>query len=240
MPLDQRFTLPDVVARPSDLHAFDTNGWFASLSTATQAEITASSRRVFVKAGAVLYSVGDPPGTFYGLVSGSLKISSSRRDGKEAILSMLEPGIWFGEMSMVDGQARTHEAMAAVDSVVLAMNQREFDRLLQQSDFSCGIARLLAARMRLLFAVLEDSVLRPTLSRVARRLMLLSHGDSALENDSRRVVPVSQTQLALMVGVTRQTLAKELQVMIGAGALVARYGRIEIVSLELLERFADD
>ena len=224
----------------SDREAFCANAWFAALPRAAQDAMVEHSHRVPVKEGTMLYRVGDPTGTFYGLRSGLLKISSSRPDGKEAILSMLEPGLWFGEMSMVDKLPRTHDATAVVDSVVLAMRSDAFDRLMERPDFSSGIARLLATRMRLLFAVLEDSVLRPTLARVARRLVLLSHGDSTLASDSRRVVPVSQGQLAMMLGITRQTLAKELHVMIGAGALATRYGRVEIVSVERLQAFADD
>lgn len=223
----------------SETVAIRRNPWFACLSPTDQDEMLASSHRVRFREGEMLYHAGDASGTFYGVVSGSIKISSSRRDGKEAILSVLEPGIWFGEMSMVDKLPRTHDATALVDSVVLAIPQVKFDRLMQCTDFACAIARLLAARMRLLFSVLEDSVLRTTLSRVARRLALLSRGDSALDPDSRRFVPVSQAQLAMMLGITRQTLAKELQVMIAAGAVATRYGRIEILSVGQLEAIAD-
>ena len=54
------------------------------------------------------------------------------------------------------------------------------------------------------------------------------------------MVPVSQEQLAMMLGLTRQTLSKELQALARAGAVVLGYGRIEIASTALLERLGAD
>jgi len=54
------------------------------------------------------------------------------------------------------------------------------------------------------------------------------------------VVPVSQEALAMMLGLSRQTLSKELQGLVQAGAVVLGYGRIEIASAALLQRFGTD
>ena len=51
-------------------------------------------------------------GAFYGVVGGAIKASSLRPDGKEAILAVLEAGNWFGEISLIDRQPRTHDATA--------------------------------------------------------------------------------------------------------------------------------
>jgi CRP/FNR family transcriptional regulator, cyclic AMP receptor protein len=52
-------------------------------------------------------------------------------------------------------------------------------------------------------------------------------------------VPVSQEALAMMLGITRQTLSKELKVLVNAGAVALGYGRIEIASVTALERVGD-
>ena len=74
-------------------------------------------------------------------------------------------------------------------------------------------------------------LLRP----VARRLLLLARGDATAARNGRAVVTVSQESFAMMLGITRQTLSKELKALAAQGALALGYGRIEVVSLPLLE-----
>jgi CRP-like cAMP-binding protein len=94
---------------------------------------------------------------------------------------------------------------------------------------------MLAARVRSLYGMVEDATLRSTRARVARRLMLLARGDATFARDARPVVPVSQEALAMMLGVTRQTLSKELRMLVNAGTVRLGYGRIEIVDMRALE-----
>jgi CRP/FNR family cyclic AMP-dependent transcriptional regulator len=100
--------------------------------------------------------------------------------------------------------------------------------------FSQAICRLLAARTRTLYGMVEDATLRSTSARVARRLLLLARGDATQAPDARPVVPVSQEALAMMLGITRQTLSRELKALAARGAISLGYGRIEIVSPERL------
>ena len=62
-----------------------------------------------LRPGEMLFRQGDAPGGFYGLLGGLLKISSLREDGREAILVVLEAGNWIGEISLMDGEPRTHD-----------------------------------------------------------------------------------------------------------------------------------
>jgi CRP/FNR family transcriptional regulator, cyclic AMP receptor protein len=174
-------------------------------------------------------------GAFYGLVSGAFKISSLREDGKEAILVVLEAGNWFGEISLIDQQPRTHDATALGPAEVLVLPRAAFDELMARPVFSRAISLLLATRMRALYGMVEDVTLRSTRARVARRLLLLARGDATQSADARRAVPVSQEALAMMLGITRQTLSKELKALVEAGAVELGYGRIVIASAKVLE-----
>jgi CRP-like cAMP-binding protein len=78
-------------------------------------------------------------------------------------------------------------------------------------------------------------MLRSTRTRIARRLLSLSRGDATMASDARASVTVSQEALAMMLGITRQTLSKELKVLVRDGVLSLGYGRIEIVSMPELE-----
>ena len=99
---------------------------------------------------------------------------------------------------------------------------------------------MLAARVRSLYGMVEDATLRSTRARVARRLLLLARGDATQAREARPVVPVSQEALAMMLGVSRQTLSKELQALAQAGAVSLGYGEIGIASATLLEQLGVD
>lgn len=225
---------PELLARLS------VNPWFGSLPLRERRAMLAASERVRLNDGEMLFRQGDPvpPGTgaFYGLVQGSLRISSLREDGKEAILAMLEAGNWFGEVSLLDMRPRTHDATAVGPAELLALPRAAFDALMTRHVFAMAVCRMLAARMRSLYGLVEDATLRSTRARVARRLMLLARGDAVQARDPRPAVPVSQEALAMMLGVTRQTLSKELKALVAAGAISLGYGRIVIESPALLER----
>jgi CRP/FNR family cyclic AMP-dependent transcriptional regulator len=216
------------------------NPWFASLRPLERRALLAAAERLRLAPGAMLFRQGDavPLGTgaFYALLAGTLKASSLREDGKEAILALLEPGVWFGEISLIDGQPRTHDATAIGDAEVLAVPRPAFDALMLRPAFAQAVSRLLAGRVRMLYGMVEDATLRSTRARVARRLLLLSRGDATASLDARRSVPVSQEALAMMLGITRQTLSKELRGLVEAGVVELGYGRIEIASVGELVR----
>lgn len=214
------------------------NPWVRSLRPTARAALFAGSESVAFRRGEMLYRSSDSTGTFYGVIDGYVKISTLDPNGREAILTIMEPGNWFGEMSMVDKLARTHDATAIGSVQMLAVRQPTFDRLMEEADFARGIATLLAARMRLLFAVFEDATLQSTQARIARRLLHLSRGDATLAERRRPVVNVSQHVLAMMLGITRQTLSVELKAMAEAGAIATGYGSIELTSMEQLLRLA--
>lgn len=218
------------------------NPWFAALPLADRRALLAACERQRLAPGEMLFRQGDAVpaggGAFYGVVSGGIKASSLREDGKEAILAVLEPGNWFGEISLLDGLPRTHDATAARDAEVLVLPHAGFERMMKRPAFALAICRMLAARVRSLYGMVEDATLRSTRARVARRLLLLARGDATQAREPRPVVPVSQEALAMMLGVSRQTLSKELQAMARAGAIALGYGKIEIASVARLTELA--
>src|SRR4051812_34403717 len=191
------------------------NPWFGGLPLRERRAMLSAAELLRLRPGEMLFRQGDRvaagTGFFYGLADGRFKISSLREDGKEAILVVLEAGNWFGEISLIDRQPRTHDATALGPAEVLALPRKAFDDLMLRGAFAQAICRLLAARTRSLYGMVEDATLRSTRARVARRLLLLARGDATQALDARLAVPVSQEALAMMLGITRQTLSKELK-----------------------------
>lgn len=214
--------------------------WFASLEPHLRAELLSAGGPLVLRSGQALFRRGDRPLGFYGVVEGSLKVSTMREDGREGVLGLLESGNWFGEVSLVERSTRAHDVTAIAPSSLIVVAPAAFNDLMRRPAFAQAISVLLAGRVNRLYGALEDRMLRSLLAQVARRLMHLAHGDAvaAAPRGVRTTVPVSQEVLATMLGVTRQTLSKELRVLATAGCIVPQYGRITIVSLEKLQEFA--
>ena len=230
-------------AHPPWPDAFLANPWFAGLPLAERQALLAVAERVRLPPGAMLFRKGDAAlaagGGFYGLVQGVIKASTLRQDGREAILAVLEPGNWFGEISLLDGSPRTHDATALTAIDVLVVPPEAFAAQMQRLAFAQAIAVLLAARMRGLSGLMEDATLRGLRGRVAHRLLTLARGDATQSLDVRATVRLPQEALAMMLGITRQTLSRELAALARDGVLRLGYRRIEILSVDGLQALAD-
>ena len=223
------------------LTALARNPWFRGLPLAEQQALLALGTVTRLRSGEMVFRQGDGVagvlgGCFYGLISGTVKTSTLRPDGKEAILVMLEPGNWFGEISLIDGSPRTHDATALSAVALLVITGPDFAALMQRPAFSRGMLALLAARVRALYGLMEDATLRSTTARVASRLAMLAHGDASFSPQTQARVQVSQESLAMMLGLTRQTLSKALKELERAGAVVLGYRCIEISAGDALAR----
>jgi CRP-like cAMP-binding protein len=215
------------------------DAWFASLPLTEKQSLIASSTLVRIDIGEQLFRRGDPADGFYGIVEGRLKASNVRSDGKEAILAILEPGNWFGQMSTVTGWPYAHDLIALESAQVLRLPLAVFNAFMQNAVFAKAIAVLVCQHTGLLYQMLEDATLHSTRTRIARRLMRLARGDATLAADNRSHIPVSHDTLAMMLGISRQTLALELKEMALQGAVALRYGHVEIVSMDVLKSFDD-
>ena len=139
----------------------------------------------------------------------------------------------------MDRQPRTHDATAVSGWEVRGVPQTAFAALMQGAPFAQAIAGLLAARVRSLYGMVEDAALRSMRARVARRLLLLARGGATLAASASPVIPVSQEELAMMLGITRQTLSTELRALVALGAVALHYRRIEIISAAQLTALSE-
>jgi CRP/FNR family cyclic AMP-dependent transcriptional regulator len=216
-----------------------TNQWFCAMPAAEQRALIQRSELIGLQPGEYLFRRGDTPSGFYGLKSGRLKACTLREDGKEAILAVIEAGNWFGQTSMTSREPRLRDVVAIEKSTAFVVRTPAFDELMQSQVFVRAIAELQSIHMNWLYRMVEDATLHSTRARIARRLLLLASGDVTTWPQSRKDITISQDTLAMMLGITRQTLSLELKAMAGKGAIALRYGRIEICSKDMLSSLQD-
>ncbi|MFI4955345.1 MAG: Crp/Fnr family transcriptional regulator [Gammaproteobacteria bacterium] len=220
------------------MKSFSKNPWFKTLPPDEIEALMAVTRPMKLRKGEFLFHQGDPVNessdAFFGLVSGSLKFSIFNAAGDEAIVTIIEAGNWIGTGSSLDNLPRAINAIILEDTEILAVDSKNFDVLMQRSHFAVAIAKLLAARLRLVYWLITDSALQTVRERICRRIAILAHGDITQSLDGRDTISISQDNLAMMLGISRPTLNKELQMLGKMGVISLRYGRIEIENMPLL------
>lgn len=206
--------------------------WFHGLPAAFQDCLIAHGVVRQVKANEVLFLRGDAPDGLYAVLEGVIRVSNGMANHKEAVLAMIEPPQWFGEIAVFDSLARTHDAVASEDSVVLHVSTQALNTLLTANPLWWrDLALLVTSKLRMAFVMLEDVALLPLLPRLARRLVMIAEGYGEFADHTRRVVKVRQELLAAMVNASRQSTNQALKELEGRGLIMVAYGEIEILDL---------
>lgn len=159
------------------------------------------------------------------IVTGKVKISRLSEDGREVILSILGDFDFFGEMAVIDGFARSANAVCINDSELMTIDARDFmDILYKFPDVPIALLRELAVRLRKSDSQIKSLSLGDATGRVGNTLLRLAddigimvQGRVELQN-----VPLQQ-DLANMAGTSRETISRVLHMFIEEG-LIARDG----------------
>lgn len=214
------------------------DAWFASCDAPLREALVARAQLWRLAHAERLFARGADADGLCCVTAGGLRIGALQVDGSESLLAYVEPYQWFGEISMIDGAPRTHDAVADGDTTVLVVPRKALhDWLREHPVYWRDLARLACAKLRTSFEVLEDIAHLPLEARLAKRLWLLAHGWGA-RGEARRVIRLPQEQLALMLGVSRQSANKALRGLEAQGLVVLRYGEIELLDLAALPKIA--
>lgn len=178
----------------------------------------------------VIFHQDDPGSALHVIRKGQVKISTISPDGEEAILAILTPRDFFGELSLLDDKPRSANAVAMEATQTLALQRREFlDILARRPEMVGDIMASLTARLRNTDHLLEDAMLLTLPERLAKRLLALAekHGirtDRGWEID----LHLTQQELAAALGVSRVALNKQLGVFQDRGLVSIETRRIII------------
>jgi CRP-like cAMP-binding protein len=166
----------------------------------------------------MLAARGDPPEQWIACAKGAVRVSSTSVSGKQITLTYVEPGIWFGDVSIFDGDRRTHDCYAHGDTTTLNVAKADFKKILTQHvEFYDAMLRLHARRIRQLYGLVEDLNTLPLRARLAKQLkhLLRSYGVPSL-SDAKAIrisLQLAQEELAQLLGASRQRVNQELKQM---------------------------
>lgn len=186
----------------------------------------------------IIFSQGDPGDGLYIMVEGHACISRQNPDGDELIYGLFGPGEYFGELAVVDSAPRSATATANDACVALFLARGAFHTFLAAHPAAVASCLMVVVGMLRRCTDLADEIaLLDVRSRLARRLLhLVQQGvvDSG-EGTSASSFPITQQQLASMLGATRESVNKHLNGFAAEGILRLERGHIHILDLERLE-----
>ena len=189
--------------------------FFKDADPSALAHVASHGRERHLIRGDVLFREGDPPDALFLVLRGRLAIAIANPiDRRESVVALMEAGDLFGEMGMLDDGPRSAMARALEST---ALFQIPYEPILSMFDehprLLWNVTRLLAQRIRNTDEALADSVFLDVTGRTAKRLLELANGVDQF------VLPVTQEELAGMVGASRERVNKAIASFIRLGWL---------------------
>ena len=236
--------MDDPILTIDERAAINSGRWFSSLSPSLRHDILRCAYVKRYKDGDLIAARGDPPEEWIACAIGAVRVSSTSISGKQVTLTYVEPGIWFGDVAIFDGERRTHDAYAHGSTTTLCVARGDLRKILTQHvELYEALLRLHARRIRQLFGLVEDLNTLPLRARLAKQLLHLvrSYGVPSLA-DGREVrigLQLAQEELAQLLGASRQRVNQELKAMEREDAIRIEPGGLLVRNREMLMRIAE-
>ena len=195
------------------------------------------AKHATLKRGATIFSKGDPGNSLIAVISGTVKISISSPGGRSAILNLIGPGEIFGEVAVLDGQARTADATANSNCEIFVIDRREFLPFVRsQPALAMKFIELLCTRLRWTSDQVEEVILQDLPGRLASALIRLTERHKAALDC--RTIAVTQQEISEMVGMSRESINKQLRAWAARNWVRLEHGAIVVLDLEPLREIA--
>ena len=223
-----------------DLNILNRIAVFNGLAAEDLKKMAGLLRAKTLPSGAIIMSVLQEGEVVYVILDGTVKIHIEQADGTDVIIGILGAGDILGEMSLLDNEGRSANAVALEETNLLWMDRRAFrDCLQSMPGLSFNLARVLAARLRLANEQIQALATLEVESRVARQILAFAEKHGTADADGDIVIPIRLTQsdLGSMVGASRERINKILVSYKKRGYLsISNTYRIKIHNREALAR----
>jgi CRP/FNR family cyclic AMP-dependent transcriptional regulator len=195
------------------------------------------AKHVTLKRGAALFSKGDPGNSLFAVISGTVKMSISSPEGRNAILNLIGPGQVFGEMAVLSGQARSADATANTNCEMFVIDRRDFLPFVRNHPaLAMKFIELLCERVRRTSDQVEQIILQDLPGRLASALLGLTERNKP---DDSRTIEITQQEISEMVGMTRESINKQLRAWAARSWVRLEHGAIVVLDTEPLRELAE-
>jgi len=211
---------------------------FAALSDEEAATIMQLARVVNHPARHTVFQVGEAGDHLLVVMQGRVKVSLISPDGKEAILSILEPGDVFGEMALLDGEPRSASVATMENCSFLVLWRRDFLPFLERNpQVALKLLAALSKRLRSTNDMVGNLSFLHLPARLARILLNLGQQYGKLTAEGIAIgLKLSQEELGNLVGVSRESVNRQIRVWVETGVLDYTHGTIILKDSDVLFR----
>lgn len=188
--------------------------------------------------GSYICHRGDRLDYWTGVISGLVKMSAVSETGKAVTFAGLGNGGWFGEGTILKGEARKYDLVALRETKLAMMNRATFMWLYENSiGFNHYLLRQINERLGQFIATVEHDRILDSKARVARNLSWLFN--PVLYPGTVETIEITQDELALLAGVSRATINRCLQELQDEGLLIVEHGCITVRDLPRLMGYGE-
>ncbi len=188
------------------------NELFRHLSAAELEGLARFTRLEKYQANQTIFRQHDSGSTMMAVVGGRVRISRLTAAGKEVVFGILTPGDIFGEIALLDGGPRSADAVALGETELIVLDRRDFIPFLERNPtVAAGMLEVLCQRIRRTDEQVEDSLFLVRDARLAKTLLNLADQFGRETPDGICIdLPMSQRELGSFVGLTRESINKQL------------------------------
>jgi len=211
---------------------------FSDLDPEAFDQLCRYAKHTTLKRGTTIVSKGDPGNSLIAVISGTVKISVTSSDGRSAILNLIGPGEIFGEVAVLDGQARTADATANTNCEIYIIDRRDFIPFVRsQPALAMKFIELLCTRLRWTSDQVEEVILQNLPGRLASALLRLTEKHKLAP--AGRTIAVTQQEISEMVGMTRESINKQLRAWADRKWVRLEHGAIVVLDAGSLQAVAE-
>ncbi len=206
---------------------------FGSLLPDEREQLLAHARLLAFRPRQEIFHKGAEGLGLLAVLKGKVRISSIGPEGNQVLLNIIDEGDVFGEVALLDGKERTADATAMTECELLAIDRRDFVPFVRANpEVALRLLAVLCERLRRTTEQVEDMIFLDAPQRLAKKLLQLAES-------GRTTITLSQRELGAMIGLSRESINKQLAHWQQDGVLRLEQGTIILVDLESLRGAAE-
>jgi CRP-like cAMP-binding protein len=191
------------------------------------------------RTGDVLFREGAPGDSLYIVIDGSVRISVASPTGDEATVALLGAGEFVGDLALLDGRPRSASAIASQPTKTLVVTRHDFsDWLSSRPLVAISLLETLSLRVRRTDEALADLAFLQLPQRLAKRLLRLTIDQNPGDRLAGTKLRITQSELASMLGVSRESVNKQLNKFAQEGWIRLGRGSVTVRDPEALRAYA--
>ncbi len=196
------------------------NAYFGTLAPEELDTLAALCTTRSLAKGVTLFQKGDAGDAMYGIRRGQVIVEVGPADGQRLVIATLGAGDVFGEIALLDGRGRTADVVATEATEIFVLRRADMLAHIERAPhLAVKLIEIICLKLRATLTQFEQTLTARLDARLADRIV-------GLADDFGETLLITQEQLARHVGVTRESVNRQLQVWQGDGLIELGRGRI--------------